>query len=250
MNGFTLFISDLHLQQETPHITQNFIHFLQNKATYADALYILGDFFEAWIGDDDRTPYHQDISARLSALAKQGVAIYFMHGNRDFMIGKRFAKQSGFTLLSDPCSLDIYGLRILLSHGDLLCTLDEQHQKYRRIVLHPLFQKTILLIPLFLRRHIAKKLRQQSQQHHRYTTRDIGDVTPKAVDALMQQHQSPLLIHGHTHRPRIHTVKFGKRIVLGAWHDNAAYLQLFPNGHFELTSAKIDGPVSAVPADQ
>lgn len=234
MSGFTLFISDLHLQEEMPEITERFIDFLKNQAIHADALYILGDLFEAWIGDDDRTFYHENICTLLRNLSQHGVAIYFMRGNRDFMVGKQFAARCGITLLPDPYLLKIYGLPITLSHGDHLCTLDTRHQKYRRIVLQPFFQKTMLLMPLAFRRKIAEKLRRKSKHHYRYTTPEIGDVTPHAVENLVHEKKSGLLIHGHTHKPNVHDTTLGKRIVLGAWHDNADYVRLFSNGSWEL----------------
>lgn len=236
----TLFISDLHLQENTPATVALFSQFIEEQTPNADALYILGDFFEAWIGDDDQTPFNRSIQQMLITLTKQGIPIFFMHGNRDFLIGNRFAQETGMTLLPDPSLINLYGKSVLLSHGDCLCTLDVKHQRYRRVVLQKWLQKLVLQLPLKTRQKIANYLRQNSQGNNATANSAIMDVTDKAVAALMQKYSASLLIHGHTHRPQIHTVDCvspeARRIVLGAWHENRAqYLRFYENGEIELT---------------
>jgi len=239
MTAYTLFISDLHLQASTPAITELLLQFIEEEASNADALYILGDLFEAWIGDDDDNPFHRTVKDVLQQLDKSGVPVFLIHGNRDFLIGKRFADETQINLLPDPCVITLYQQRVLLSHGDLLCTLDVRHQRYRRIVLKPWCQKLLLSLPLKTRRKIANRLRDKSQTNNQNTPANIMDVTPDAVERLMKQHHSNILIHGHTHRPKIHRLtspdQDAKRIVLGAWHDDSAqYLRFYANGEQEL----------------
>lgn len=235
----TLFISDIHLQEETPKITSIFLQFLQQQAPNADALYILGDCFETWIGDDDCSSFNQQISQALRILASQGTPIYVMHGNRDFLLGSRFAQQSSVQLLPDPTVIQLYGQTILLSHGDRLCTLDIKHQAYRNKANRRWVQKLFLCLPLLLRQTIAKRLRQKSRQHNLTVPAYITDVTPKEVQRLMKQYQVELLIHGHTHRPAIHEINIegylGKRIVLGPWHDSGNALIYHDDGSYALT---------------
>jgi len=238
MSGHTLFISDLHLQENEPQITANFEHFILHEAMHADALYILGDFFEAWIGDDDRTAFHTKISEILRGLAAKNVPIYFMHGNRDFLLGKRFATQCRMSILPDPSLIDLYGHRVLLSHGDMLCTLDIRHQKYRRVALNPRWQNLFLKVPLWIRRKIPKYMRKQSQRYTQSIADYIIDVTEEAVEKLMTEFQVPRLIHGHTHRPKVHNLTINnstaERIVLGAWHEKISYLRFFADGNYEM----------------
>lgn len=223
--SWTIFISDLHLQANEPHIAEIFLDFLHHEARKADALYILGDLFEAWIGDDDLSPFNLQIIQALKQATLSGLPIYFMRGNRDFLIGKRFIEKSGVKLLADPTLINLYGTPTLLMHGDSLCTLDQKHQKWRQMTLNPTYQKLALLLPLSLRLSIARWLRKQSGQHQRNLADYITDVNPEAVAQAMQAHQVARLIHGHTHRPAIHSLPTGQRIVLGAWHHagNALY---------------------------
>ncbi len=239
MRTFTLLISDLHLHQEDPVVTTRFMQFMRDIAPSADALYILGDLFEAWIGDDDMTPFNQQISQKLKALADSGVPIYFMRGNRDFVLGKRFAKQSGFKMLADPCVINLYGKPVLLSHGDVFCTLDIRHQKYRKFILNPFWQKLLLIVmPLFVRRKIAARMRENSGKYHHAEATHIMDVTPDAIRDCMQENNVNLMIHGHTHRPNIHKLtvndEAAERVVMGAWHDHADYVKFYSDGEYEL----------------
>ena len=223
----TLFIADLHLCQEEPAITAGFLHFLQREAPYCDALYILGDLFEAWIGDDDPNPLHQQVASALRALP---VPVYFIHGNRDFLVGRRFARASGMTLLPEEQVLTLYGHRLLIMHGDTLCTDDAGYLRFRAKVHNPWIQRLFLALPLWVRKRIAARMRADSKQANQHKSQSIMDVNQDAVVATMQRHQVPLLIHGHTHRPAIHTLTLqsetAQRAVLGAWHSRGSMIQL------------------------
>lgn len=227
----TLFIADLHLCQEEPAITAGFLHFLQREAPHCDALYILGDLFEAWIGDDDPNPLHQKIANALRALP---VPVYFIHGNRDFLIGRRFARDSGMTLLPEEQVLELYGNRLLIMHGDTLCTDDQGYQRFRAKVHQRWIQTLFLALPLFIRKRIATRMRADSKQANQHKSLTIMDVNQQAVEAAMQRQQVRLLIHGHTHRPAIHALtlqgKAAERAVLGAWHSEGSMIQLDASG--------------------
>ena len=226
----TLFIADLHLQTEEPAITAGFLRFLAATAQEADALYILGDLFEAWIGDDDPNPLHRQIAAALKALADSGVPVYFLHGNRDFLLGQRFARESGMTLLPEEKVLELYGKRLLILHGDTLCTDDAGYQAFRAKVHQPWLQKLFLALPLFIRMRIAAKMRADSTSANRNKSQAIMDVNPQAVVDVMEKQQVQHLIHGHTHRPDIHTLTANgaaaHRYVLGAWHQEGSMVKV------------------------
>lgn len=227
----TLFIADLHLCQDEPAITAGFLHFLQREAHQCDALYILGDLFEAWIGDDDPNPLHQQIAAALNALP---VPKYFIHGNRDFLLGQRFARASGMTLLPEEQVLTLYGQRLLIMHGDTLCTDDEGYQRFRAKVHQRWLQKLFLALPLRLRMRIAAKMRDNSKQANQHKSLSIMDVNQQTVIAAMTRQQVRLLIHGHTHRPAIHEFVLqgenAQRAVLGAWHHQGSMVQVDADG--------------------
>jgi len=226
----TLFIADLHLQTEEPAITAGFLRFLAGTAREADALYILGDLFEAWIGDDDPNPLHRQIAAALKALAESGVPVYFIHGNRDFLLGQRFARESGMTLLPEEKVLELYGKRLLILHGDTLCTDDAGYQAFRAKVHQPWLQTLFLALPLFIRMRIAAKMRAGSKSANRTKSLAIMDVNPQAVVKVMEKHQVQHLIHGHTHRPDIHALTANGepayRYVLGAWHSEGSMVKV------------------------
>lgn len=226
----TFFIADLHLQTEEPAITAGFLRFLGGEARRADALYILGDLFEAWIGDDDPNPLHREVASAIKSLVDSGVPCYFIHGNRDFLIGKRFAAESGMQLLPEEKMLDLYGRRILIMHGDTLCTDDPGYLAFRAKVHTPWIQKLFLALPLFIRRRIAQKMRNGSKAANSSKSMEIMDVNPQAVIDVMEKHHVQWLIHGHTHRPDIHALEANGdeafRAVLGAWHTEGSLIRV------------------------
>ncbi|MFV0263605.1 MAG: UDP-2,3-diacylglucosamine diphosphatase [Kluyvera sp.] len=226
----TLFIADLHLQTEEPAITAGFLRFLRGEARQADALYILGDLFEAWIGDDDPNPLHREMAAAIKSLVDSGVPCFFIHGNRDFLIGKRFALESGMQLLPEEQVLNLYGRRVLIMHGDTLCTDDPGYLAFRAKVHTPWIQTLFLALPLFVRRRIAQKMRNDSKAANSSKSMEIMDVNPQAVVEVMEKHQVQWLIHGHTHRPDIHTLsandELAHRVVLGAWHSHGSMVKV------------------------
>jgi UDP-2,3-diacylglucosamine hydrolase len=231
----TLFISDLHLDESQPAIIELFFRFLKEEATQADALYILGDFFEVWIGDDEQTPLQKQVATALKTLATQrSVKIYFMHGNRDFLLGKRFAKQAKIQLLNDPTVINLYGRKALLMHGDTLCTADEAYQAFRKKVRKKWLQKIFFCLPLSLRKKIANKMRQGSSQHTNNTAAYLMDVNQDEVKRVMKEEQIDFLIHGHTHRPAIHSNQQTTRVVLGAWHHQSSVFEYRQDHHFKL----------------
>ena len=216
-----LLVSDLHLEPQRPDLVRAFLHFLQNRARGVEALYILGDLFEAWIGDDAMGPFEQEIATALRQLADSGTAIYLMHGNRDFLIGKAFCRQAGCQLLPDRHITDFQGRRVLLMHGDTLCTRDEGYQKLRRILRNPLTLFVLRHLPLASRQKLARKLRNESRQQTRAKAMDITDVTESEVERELRAARVTTLIHGHTHRPARHELLLdgqpAERIVLGDW---------------------------------
>jgi len=230
----TLFISDLHLEADRPEIGEQFLDFLDEEAADAEALYILGDFFEYWVGDDDPDEYYASIKRSLRAFTDSGVPTYFMHGNRDFMIGETFAEQTGVTILPDPYPLDLFGKRVLLSHGDALCTDDTEYQKVRTMTRNPDWQAMILAKPLEERIAIAKQARARSQDRNKTLSESIVDVNADAVRQTISEYGVEILLHGHTHRPGIHGVevddRFAKRVVLGDWYDQGSVLRWDEDG--------------------
>lgn len=230
-----LFISDLHLCDSRPHITKYFVDFLNSTARNAQALYILGDFFEYWAGDDAiEIGAHKEIIQALKHLS-QSTKIFLMHGNRDFLIGKKFAEASGSTLLADPSLLNIFGKSVLLSHGDALCTDDVDYQKFRNEVRSANWQNNFLNQPLEKRITYIEQLRAKSEQEKSTKSMQIMDVNPTAVNQILRQFNAPpLFIHGHTHRPKMHTHeidgKICERWVLGDWYEQGSYLLLDEGG--------------------
>jgi UDP-2,3-diacylglucosamine hydrolase len=233
--GSSLFISDLHLSIERPHITRQFFEFLQATAKNSVALYILGDLFDAWAGDDDfGDPLNREVAAALSALSTSGAGVHLMHGNRDFLFGKKFAAACGAVLLPDPSLVDLFGTRTLLMHGDTLCTDDIAYQRFRAKVRNPLVQGAFRMQPLFLRKKIIGKLRSTSESAKSGKSEMIMDVAPAAVEQTLRQHGYPRLIHGHTHRPARHMHEVDGRMcerwVLGDWYENGSYLRCDAEG--------------------
>jgi UDP-2,3-diacylglucosamine hydrolase len=230
----TLFVSDLHLDALDPAAGEQFLGFLRQRAATCDALYILGDLFEAWIGDDDPDPYRERICEALRGLAVHGVPCYVMHGNRDFLLQQGFEQRSGTNLLPDPVVVDLYGERVLLTHGDALCTADRSYQLLRGVVRNLQWQRRFLHLPLDVRWALAQQARAGSREHTEHTSADIMDVDDEAVHACMRACGVRSLIHGHTHRPGIHRFELdgqpAQRIVLGAWHGQGSCLSWGPDG--------------------
>jgi UDP-2,3-diacylglucosamine hydrolase len=235
----TLFISDLHLDPARPDITRHALELLEHETAGADALYILGDLFEAWVGDDDPEPEKRRIIARIRELADDGLPCFFMHGNRDFLVGETFAADSGCRILPDPTVAGIHGQRVLLMHGDTLCTDDVEYQAYRRTVRDPAWQKAMLARPLAERLAIARQLREQSAASMQGKAMEIMDVNQDAVAGAMRRHGVHCLVHGHTHRPAVHRFELdgdeAVRIVLGDWYEQGSVLAWDEDG-FELKS--------------
>lgn len=230
-----LFISDLHLCHTRPAINALFERFLRDIAPQAEALYILGDFFEYWAGDDDLSePFHSAIALQLSALADSGTRLYLMHGNRDFLIGAAFQRAAHITLLPDPTLIDLYGQPTLLMHGDTLCSDDVEYQAFRTQVRDPQWQQGFLATPLATRKAQIEALRQRSEQEKSSKAAEIMDVNADTVAATLRAFNYPRLIHGHTHRPakHVHTVdgKTCERWVLTDWYASGGYLRCDATG--------------------
>lgn len=238
----TLFISDLHLDGAQPEITDQFLTFLQTEARHARALYILGDLFEAWIGDDDPDADKRRALDALRSTTAAGVACYLIHGNRDFLIGRRFCDYTGVQLLDDGTIVDLYGRRVLLMHGDSLCTDDHSYQRLRRIVRNPLVQFTMRSLSLKQRQKLAARMRAGSKAHIRSMDKaapQIMDVNANEVLATFARYGVDCLIHGHTHRPAIHSVdiagRTATRIVLGDWYEQGSVLRWDERGYELIT---------------
>jgi len=225
----TLFISDLHLEAERPDIAKQFIQFLEQEASEADDLYILGDLFEAWVGDDDPNTHYFTIKRALRKLVDGGIPVYFMRGNRDFMVGRGFANETGIEILKDPCKVKMYGQNVLLSHGDILCTDDVQYQRVRKMTRDPDWQASILARPLKDRLRMAAEARRQSLEQTINQSMEIMDVNQDAVKTIIQHFKVDVLLHGYTHRPAVHNLDLGrrkaKRIVLGDWYTQGSVVR-------------------------
>jgi UDP-2,3-diacylglucosamine hydrolase len=226
----TLFISDLHLCASRPRINETFFRFLKETASTAEALFILGDLFEYWIGDDDIDDgLNGQVVKALAGLAESGTTTFFMHGNRDFLIGERFARAARLTLLPDPTLIDLYGSRTLLMHGDTLCTGDADYQRFREMVRNPQWQSAFLTRPLEERRAEVTDLRKKSELAKQTKSPEIMDVSAFAVENAFRKYTCPALIHGHTHRPARHTLTIDGRLcvrwVLPDWYETGAYLK-------------------------
>ena len=225
----TLFVSDLHLEAERPDIGNQFIEFLKTDAMEADDLYILGDLFEAWVGDDDPNSHYANIKRAIRKVVDKGIPVYFMHGNRDFMIGRQFANETGVEILKDPYPITMYGQKAVLSHGDEMCTDDVQYQRIRVMTRNPDWQASMLAKPLKERLLIAEEARRQSLEQTLNLSMQIMDVSQEAVEKVIRKYGADVLVHGHTHRPDVHTIDLGnrkaKRIVLGDWYTQGSVLR-------------------------
>ncbi|MEI8597816.1 UDP-2,3-diacylglucosamine diphosphatase [Vibrio sp. M60_M31a] len=230
----TLFISDLHLTPSRPDITECFVTFMRTEAPKADALYVLGDLFEFWVGDDDKTPFANKIRTEFKTLTDSGVRVFFIQGNRDFLLGKRFCKQTGITLLDDVCTIDLYGKKAVILHGDTLCTDDVDYQKFRKTVHQPWLQWVFNHIPWFIKKKIVAKVQSDIRDDKSNKSLDIMDVNQSEVENVMSQYCVDLMIHGHTHRPDTHHFDVNgvkkTRIVLGDWYTQGSVLQVNSDG--------------------
>ena len=223
------FISDIHLSENNSHLTNAFKRFLNESKESCSHLFILGDLFEVWIGDDDNNDYHQEIKELLIEFTKNGPETFFIHGNRDFLIGQDFAKEVGISLLPDPYTVDINGLKVILSHGDFLCTDDLDYINFRGLVRSKDWQKDFLSKNLNERKLIASTMRNDSRQATSQKSLEITDVNLESVDSFLEEHNPNIFIHGHTHRPKIHHHDVIKRVVLGDWGSSGWYLSIIDN---------------------
>lgn len=224
-------IADLHLNENQPQITEHFLQFMQQKAPLAESVYILGDLFDFWIGDDEQSALISSVKNALQTLTASGVNCYFICGNRDFLLGKRFCDETGITRLSDYHSLNLYGIPTLLCHGDTLCIDDVKYQQFRRKVHQKWRQWLFLRLPLGLRLKIAQKIRAKSQQDKQDKSAQIMDVNSEFTAQIVQKFGVRQLIHGHTHRQAVHFEAKFTRIVLGDWKPNyASILQIDEHG--------------------
>lgn len=227
------FISDLHLCEERPDITAALLDYLRGDARQTQNLFVLGDLFEVWIGDDATSPLIEKIITAFKELSNTGVKLYFCHGNRDFLIGERFSQQTGFTLLGDTHEIDICGQPTLVMHGDTLCSDDKDYLAFREMVRNPIWQQELLSKSIEERLTIAKHLRSQSQQAATVKSMQIMDVNPTTVEETFKNNHVSMIVHGHTHRPAIHQLEGNIRIVLGDW-DKQAWLFRVDKNNFEL----------------
>lgn len=235
----SLFVSDIHLCPERPRTTAAFLRFLREIAHQAEALYILGDLFEYWIGDDDlATPFNNEIVQALAQLADSGVRVYLLHGNRDFLIGPAFAQAASLHLLDEPSLIVLYGVPTLLSHGDTLCSDDVNYQNFRAMVRAPAWQQSFLARPLAQRKALIEQWRGRSEEEKKYKEDAIMDVNPHSVAATLRKYGYPRLIHGHTHRPAKHSHCFDdhacERWVLPDWDKEGGYLRCDEGGCYAI----------------
>ncbi|PFG55912.1 UDP-2,3-diacylglucosamine hydrolase [Vibrio sp. ES.051] len=239
----TLFISDLHLTPSRPDITQCFATFMRTEAVDADALYVLGDLFEFWVGDEDNTPFANQVRTEFKTLTDHGVPVFFIQGNRDFLLGERFCKDTGITLLDEVCTIDLYGTKAVILHGDTLCTDDIDYQKFRKTVHQPWLQWLFKHIPWFIKKKIVSKVQSDIRGDKKSKPLDIMDVNQSEVEKVMSQNGVNLMIHGHTHRPDTHFFDINGtkkiRIVLGDWYTQGSVLQV-NSDTFELQTRPFD----------
>ncbi len=220
------FISDIHLSEDSPHLTNAFKTFLNESKESCTHLFILGDLFEIWIGDDDDSAFNQEIKKILTDFTSDGPETFFMHGNRDFLVGEAFAKETGITILPDPFNLEINNQKVILSHGDFLCTDDKDYIDFKKQVRDKDWQNNFLKKTINERKQIAATLRTDSKEATLKKSDEITDVNNQSVEDFINEHQPDLFIHGHTHRPNIHDVGVSKRVVLGDWGEQGWLLSI------------------------
>jgi len=249
-----LFIADLHLDPARPEALACCERFLRGPARDAAGLYILGDLFEAWIGDDDPAPAFEGLFAALRALAEQGVPVRVLHGNRDFLLGTGFEARTGARILPDPWVGELAGRRVLLTHGDALCTGDREYQAFRAQVRDPGYRRAFLARTLAERRRIAAALRAESRRRTAGKPESIMDVDPGEVAAWMRRHGVRLMVHGHTHRPAIHRFELdgaeAVRAVVGDWYEQGSVLHLAPDGTLRLETLPFGAPAARPARDR
>lgn len=231
----TVFIADLHLDKQYPDALSAFLNYLSDLTKQpVDSLYILGDLFEYWLGDDCIDKTAQSVATALTSLANSKTDIYFIHGNRDFLLNKSFANQCKMTLLPEHHVINLYGVKTLIMHGDTLCTEDSDYMQFRQMVRQPEWQKKVLRLPVWLRRLKAQHMRYRSKQSNQKKTQSIMDVTQSTVEDMVQQYHVTQLIHGHTHRPNVHNFQLNgeniSRYVLGDWYEQGSILEFTPDG--------------------
>jgi len=230
----TFFISDIHISEQYPEIGEQLIDFLENQAQQSDALYILGDLFEYWLGDDDTNPEYKKIQSALKLFTDKKTPTYFIHGNRDFLIGETFAHETGIKILSDPSIIELYGERILISHGDIFCTDDVEYQSSRKQTRDPNWQKMILEKPLKERKVFANEAREKSSIYTQKINEVLMDVNQSETNKTFEKYGLNRIIHGHTHKPAIHNSMINgelyKRIVLGDWYEQGSVLKWDQSG--------------------
>jgi UDP-2,3-diacylglucosamine hydrolase len=232
------FISDLHLEQNKPHLTKAFENFIDSKVNLHDELFILGDFFEQWIGDDNEDDFIKSVKNILKDKTAKGLTVYFMHGNRDFLIGDKFCKEVGAMLLDDPFIINLEEKKIMLMHGDSLCTDDEDYQNFRNLVRSKDWQEDFLSKDLKERKEVAKNLREISSLENQTKDENIMDVNQSEVLKIIENHSVDVLIHGHTHRPFVHDESGVPRMVLGDWGDFLWFIES-SEGNLNLLKEKI-----------
>ncbi len=242
----TLFISDLHLTPARPDLTTAFQHLMQHRAPQADALYILGDLFDFWIGDDDPDTFAQTIKTTFKNLTASGTPCYFVQGNRDFLVGKRFARETGVQLLAEKTRIDLYGKPVVIMHGDTLCLEDTRYLQFRKKVHQPWLQWIYYRLPFTLKQRIVSKVKQDVRMDKQSKSIEIMDVTQAEVERVMTEYQVDMMIHGHTHRPNIHHFDLDgiekTRIVLGDWDDEISVLEYCQDASYRL----VHQPVSSL----
>lgn len=232
----SVFISDLHLSAERPDVFNAFSQFIKNLPEGTDELYILGDLFEVWIGDDEPSEFSKKVQEQLAQVSERGIKLVVQHGNRDFAIGRRFCERTGAMLLPDYWIFERNNLKAVLAHGDSLCTDDEDYQKFRKWIRQPLRMWVFSHMPISIRQRIARNIRSKSQERNQNKPENIMDVNAAAVENCLNDHDVDILIHGHTHRPAVHELDNNRqRIVLGDWDKDIWWIETTRAG-FELCS--------------
>lgn len=230
----TLFISDTHLCDRYPQITQTLTHYLETNTTHTDAVYLLGDLFDVWIGDDVQSQAVQALKRCVNHLYQRGIPCFFIHGNRDFLLREDFAQQAKLNLLPEHHRINLYDVPTLLLHGDTLCTFDKSYQKLRKVLRNPLIQSVFLRLPKYLRHWIGVNMRAQSRQYNRYKASEKMDINPNTLVELCKQYDTEQLIHGHIHQPKVDETGHYKRFVLGDWANAGSVLVYSADHNYEL----------------